>query len=639
MQSAMAAGANASAQQRQAFHDQPQKQADQQMLHQYAATANVLAEYRNQMALSQLHSNEWSGLEDTYTRNKETSQPLIDSVLQTEKDTGNQLVDEADKKLEHEAVMKRGDLVKLGLQPVQDGWNERTAPNGQTYHVPTYSLVKIGKVNANKDLLTQLAKTDPAIAQLFDDQGNLKTTTGDTVSMDSQRLIKCEKQAHAANTAYEFIHQMQVGLGVDEKDQLTQNDFNAKFRDNPALQRQAVDAVTALGNAHTQTTEHALAQLQNSGQAGEIFKLLGKSPDEVGAFLNNEELKHVTSKSAAVNAGKPLTKAEALTIVASPTEPAERKAAAQALLDASAKQEGAEAQTKQDVKDKTAAATQAKADADLLSAAKNMAAGDYGRVGDVISFRGNQRTKFFNVLHDEVVRQGKDPRDFSPAALTAKANLINDFADGKAADQLINFNTFLGHANDALDTTSKMRAKLLAGAPSPIINKPLNWIEKNAANDPDYISFVTSLEPVRKEFMAFLLANHAEHESDLKIMNKVLDDNSSPAQIEAGLKQLGNSASIRLVNLGRKYSNTMHEPYPRLIAPEGVQALQRMGITIPQELTSGGMQQKQQPNQPAQAPPPNLLKEGVHTTFKNGQTWTLQGGKPVQIQGGGGGSY
>lgn len=31
-------------------------------------------------------------------------------------------------------------------------------------------------------------------------------------------------------------------------------------------------------------------------------------------------------------------------------------------------------------------------------------------------------------------------------------------------------------------------------------------------------------------------------------------------------------------------------------------------------------------------PPTNLLKEGIHTTFKNGQTWTLQNGQPVQIQ-------
>lgn len=31
------------------------------------------------------------------------------------------------------------------------------------------------------------------------------------------------------------------------------------------------------------------------------------------------------------------------------------------------------------------------------------------------------------------------------------------------------------------------------------------------------------------------------------------------------------------------------------------------------------------------APPANLLKEGMVTTFKNGQSWTLRGGKPVQV--------
>jgi hypothetical protein len=33
----------------------------------------------------------------------------------------------------------------------------------------------------------------------------------------------------------------------------------------------------------------------------------------------------------------------------------------------------------------------------------------------------------------------------------------------------------------------------------------------------------------------------------------------------------------------------------------------------------------------AQAPPVSLLKDGVNTTFANGQTWTLQGGQPVQV--------
>ena len=34
---------------------------------------------------------------------------------------------------------------------------------------------------------------------------------------------------------------------------------------------------------------------------------------------------------------------------------------------------------------------------------------------------------------------------------------------------------------------------------------------------------------------------------------------------------------------------------------------------------------------PPHAPPANLLKEGIHTTFKNGQTWTLVKGIPTQV--------
>jgi hypothetical protein len=39
------------------------------------------------------------------------------------------------------------------------------------------------------------------------------------------------------------------------------------------------------------------------------------------------------------------------------------------------------------------------------------------------------------------------------------------------------------------------------------------------------------------------------------------------------------------------------------------------------------------PSPQTQAPPTNLLKEGVNTTFKNGQTWTLRGGVPTLVSG------
>ena len=211
---------------------------------------------------------------------------------------------------------------------------------------------------------------------------------------------------------------------------------------------------------------------------------------------------------------------------------------------------------------------------DLGTAAKNIVAGNVAQMKDLASFRGDQKARLYNMITDEAKAAGKDPKDYSPAKLEAKAKVLNDFSDGKAADNIMAFNTFLQHGSEALDATAAMRAQ----AGSPLINRPLNWIRKNAANDPNFTAFQTALIPVRKEYMNFLNNNRAEHEQDLKVMDKVLSDDSTPAQIESSLKQLGESADARLRELGRKYSNTMGEEYPNLIAPEGQAALQKMGV-------------------------------------------------------------
>ena len=432
---AFAGGYNAEARQQAAFRNAPQKQADEQQLRQYAATKNTLDELRNQQAIDRLHENDWSGKEDFYNKSQELYQPAIDSLEQTEKDTGEQLVAIGDRKMSHEDVMKRGDLIKLGLSPVQDGWDTRTAPNGQQYHVPTYSLVKSGNVNVNKAAITELAKTNSAVNQLLDDQGNLRTS-GDSVPLNSTTFIGYEKQAHAANIAYEFIHQMQVGLGVDEKDQLSQNDFNSKFRDNPALQRQAVDAVTALGNVHTETTEHALSQLMKSGQAGEIAKLLGKSPDEVQAFLDNEENKHITAKATAANYGKPMTKDLALSIQSNPDESPARQAIATSFLNNLAKQGGAETQAKQDVK---TTADQAKKDATNAPLVDQIGTGKIAP--DKISYVLARNPELLAAV------VAKYP-DFDSTKATRYSDTYKDFTSGKTSVALNSGGTALKHLRD-----------------------------------------------------------------------------------------------------------------------------------------------------------------------------------------------
>lgn len=214
---------------------------------------------------------------------------------------------------------------------------------------------------------------------------------------------------------------------------------------------------------------------------------------------------------------------------------------------------------------------------DIPTLAKNIVAGDFSNVGDVTSYKGGQRIALTNALHDAAVAAGKNPNDYSPGALKAKTAMYQDYhsqKNGSTGSNITAFDAFLGHSGDALSANADWKR-----LNSPLLNKPLSWIAENATNDPTYTKLTTALEPVRKEFMSFLNANRAEHEADIKTMGTVLSNTSTPLQIETALKQLGQSADIRLSAMARTYQNTMSRPYENLISPKGRATLKTMGIT------------------------------------------------------------
>ncbi len=216
---------------------------------------------------------------------------------------------------------------------------------------------------------------------------------------------------------------------------------------------------------------------------------------------------------------------------------------------------------------------------DVAAAAKLIVGNDLAQIRDISSFRGNQRLQLFNAIAEEAKRQGKNPHDFSPARMEAKAKTLIDFTEGKKADQITAFNTFLGHANDAMSVNETWRR-----TGSNLVNRPLNWLAKNAKDDTNYQAFITSLEPVRKEFMSFLNANRAEMEADVRVMQNVLSDESSPARIEAALKQLGQSANIRLRALSDQFQRSIGQSYQSytgnsMYSESSQQTLRRMGIS------------------------------------------------------------
>jgi len=347
-------------------------------------------------------------------------------------------------------------------------------------------------------------------------------------------------------------------------------DLAAKIKENPqvlsAIEKFHNDATSADPNDQLKSI-----QKNHPQAAGIMSELFGA--DNLEKLKNKKEADTAEAKEAGVTRGRlsaegnKMDENRAASILSDPKSTPEDKQRANDFLKI-------RANTKFTDKQQELNAQRAMENNDLESAAKNILSGNLAQVRDLVSFRGDQKTRLYNMVADEAKAQGKDPKDYSPAKLEAKTKVLNDFSDGKAADSIVSFNTFLGHANDALSATGAMRGQ----TGSPLINKPMNWIRKNAANDTNFQAFQTALVPVRKEYMSFLNNNRAEHEGDIKIMDTVLSDDSSPAQIESALKKLGESGDIRLSELGRKYSNTMGEEYPSLLAPESKQALQRMGV-------------------------------------------------------------
>jgi hypothetical protein len=230
-------------------------------------------------------------------------------------------------------------------------------------------------------------------------------------------------------------------------------------------------------------------------------------------------------------------------------------------LNLSVKQENA-----QKAGQKNAEANAGGKDADIEFAAKSLANGDFTSLKDIASMRGDERLKIY-------ARAKQINPNFNTKDIDVKLKTANEFANGKQADQIQSFNTFLGHAGEAATASGNYRR-----SGSPLINRPLNWIEKNAANDADYQTFVTALQPVRDEYMTFLQNNHALTESDKKAGEVIMSNDSTPAQVEAALKGMSKTAFVRLGALNDRYKRVMGSDFPDLLDQNATDAANLLGL-------------------------------------------------------------
>jgi hypothetical protein len=196
----------------------------------------------------------------------------------------------------------------------------------------------------------------------------------------------------------------------------------------------------------------------------------------------------------------------------------------------------------------------------------DIANGDQTRLKDVVGLRGDQRLQVYDIA------KRLNP-NFNVADVDRRIKMEDYMTTGKGGENLQSFGTFLQHAGAASDAVNSVRL-----ANSPAINKPINWWRTNMTGDPAYTSLIGALEPVRKEAENFLLNGHAQLKEDKDAANKILSDNSTPAQLQEALKRLGHTAEARYTEMNFRYRKQMGHDVVDPFSPEALAGAQKIGV-------------------------------------------------------------
>jgi hypothetical protein len=205
---------------------------------------------------------------------------------------------------------------------------------------------------------------------------------------------------------------------------------------------------------------------------------------------------------------------------------------------------------------------------DLDLVAESIAKGDLTRLKDITSLRGDQRLHLF-------AKVKKLNPNFNTADIDRQIKMEDAVTNGKDGQNLQSFGTFLEHAGEAHDVVQKFRT-----SPLPIINKPFNWLRKNMGGDESFQQFAAALEPVRKEFEGFLLGGRALYGDDRKAAETILSDTSSPAQIQAALKQMAHTAKARANEINYRYKRVRGKDLEDAFSPEAMEAAGKLGVNL-----------------------------------------------------------
>jgi hypothetical protein len=188
-------------------------------------------------------------------------------------------------------------------------------------------------------------------------------------------------------------------------------------------------------------------------------------------------------------------------------------------------------------------------------------------ITSIASMKGDQRIRL------DAMATKLDPT-YDPGVINNKIKFLGEYTDpnGRVAQNLVSYNTFMQHAGNLLDATGTYRNTSL-----PLLNAPLSSIRQKFG-DATYNQYMATLQPVREEYNNMLAGGFSPKAEDAKAGHDILSDSASPAQVEAAVKQMGHTAIARADSVNDMYRKVMGTDDPDLISPAARAAAVKLGL-------------------------------------------------------------
>lgn len=207
--------------------------------------------------------------------------------------------------------------------------------------------------------------------------------------------------------------------------------------------------------------------------------------------------------------------------------------------------------------------------------------------------------------------------DFKQYVYPNQAAVIKDFTSGPTSKNITAINTTIGHMGTMLGAVDALK-----NGDVQMANKAMNSV-LTAFGKPQVNNFEIAKQAVGNELMRVFRQVQAS-ESETRDWESRFSSSQSPEQLKGAIAMGVDLLKSRIEAVNDQYKRGLNlEPedpgFKDILSPKSISVMKRLEGAAPTP-------------ENANLPPIDKLKEGQVTTFSNGQKWTMQGGKPVQVK-------